>query len=77
MSSSSVSALGRFFSCLSASTSRPAFTSSTIRAQSASSSGPTYSPSTDAIGAMSHAPRHSNLVTLKSGSSPAALSIAS
>ena len=41
------------------------------------SSGPTYSPSTDAIGAMSHAPRHSNLVTWKSGSSPAALSIAS
>ena len=49
-------------SCLSGSTSRPALTSSTIRSQSSSSSGPTYSPSTDAIGAMSHAPRHSNVV---------------
>ena len=30
---------------------------------SSGSSGPTYSPSTDAIGAMSHAPRHSNART--------------
>jgi hypothetical protein len=35
-------------------------------------SGPTYTPSTDAIGAMSHAPRHSNARTLKSVSPSAA-----
>ena len=50
---------------------------STIVVQSSGTSGPTYSPSTDAIGAMSQAPRHSNERTLKRGSSPAAESIAS
>ena len=40
-------------------------------------SGPTYTPSTDAIGAMSHAPRHSNARTMNAGSSPAASRIAS
>ncbi len=44
---------------------------------SASVSGPTYAPSTEAIGAMSQAPRHSNERTLNSGSSPAAARIAS
>src|SRR5215216_589533 len=63
-------------SCLSSSTGPPALTSATMRAQSDSSSGPTYSPLTDAIGAMSHAPRHSNDLTWKSGSLPAASSIA-
>ena len=40
-------------------------------------SGPTYSPLTDAIGAMSHAPRHSNERTFTSASSDAAAIIAS
>ena len=44
---------------------------------SATVSGPTYTPSTEAIGAMSHAPRHSNERTLKSGSEPAASRTAS
>jgi hypothetical protein len=44
---------------------------------SSTSSGPTYSPFTEAIGAMSQAPRHSNDRTLKTASSPAASSIAS
>ena len=44
--------------------------------QSSVVSGPTYSPLTDAIGAMSQAPRHSNPRTLKRGSPPAASSIA-
>ncbi len=38
-----------------------------------SSSGPTYVPLTDAIGAMSQAPRHSNERMLTSGSSPRVL----
>ena len=67
----------RLRSCLSSSTGRPALTSSTIRAQSSSTSGPTYSPATEAMGAMSQAPRHSNERTLKAGSSPAAATIAS
>src|SRR5918995_5042510 len=65
----------RFRSCLASSTGRPSSTSSTIARQSSGSSGPTYSPSTDAIGAMSQAPRHSNERTLKRGSSPAVSSI--
>ena len=48
-----------------------------MRLQSSGSKGPTYSPLTDAIGAMSQAPRHSKERTLKAGSSPAAESIAS
>ena len=40
-------------------------------------SGPTYSPLTDAIGAMSHAPRHSNERTSTAGDSLAAAFIAS
>ena len=67
----------RWRSCLASSTGRPALTSSTSCAQSSGTSGPTYSPSTEIIGAMSHAPRHSNDFTWKSGSSPAADSIAS
>ena len=51
--------------------------SSMIRSASSSSSGPTYSPLTEAIGAMSHAPRHSNERTSTSGCSAAAASIAS
>ena len=51
---------------------RPASRSSTIRSASASSSGPTYSPLTDAIGAMSQAPRHSNERTSMSWPSAAA-----
>ena len=60
-------AIFRLRSCLSGRTSRPALRSSTIARQSDASSGPTYSPSTDAIGAMSQAPRHSNACTWKSG----------
>jgi hypothetical protein len=45
--------------------------------QSSSASGPTYTLFTDAIGAMSQAPRHSNARMLKPASSPAASSIAS
>ena len=75
-SSGSVSASGRLRSCLSGSTSRPSSSSPTIVLQSSVVSGPTYSPLTDAIGAMSHAPRHSNPRTLKRGSPPAASSIA-
>ncbi len=55
----------------------PASRSATIRSASARSSGPTYSPLTDAIGAMSHAPRHSNDLTLTLGLPSAAASIAS
>ena len=70
------SATSRVESCLSGRTGRPARVSSSSRGTSAGVSGPTNTPSTDAIGAMSHAPRHSNERTLNSGSSPAASQMA-
>jgi hypothetical protein len=60
----------RLSSCLSGSTGSPSRICSTSSGTSSSSIGPMYTPSTDAIGAMSHAPRHSKRRTHVSGSSP-------